>query len=85
MGCATVNNASITAPGQLKAMYEGAKALPQTDLQWHYYEQSSQALISNQTHLGTVLIDGRQDSPRVYVEDRDITEGPKKHSNMDLQ
>jgi hypothetical protein len=74
--CATINSDVITAPEQLKAMYQGLKALPHSNVQWHHYEQSSEALINNQTHLGTVFIDGRDGIPRVYVEDRDVTDAP---------
>jgi hypothetical protein len=74
--CATVNNNVITAPEQLKAMYQGLKALPHGNIQWHHYEQSSQVLIDNRTHLGTVFVDGRHGTPRVYVEDRDMTDTP---------
>jgi hypothetical protein len=61
--CATVNNGIITAPEQLKAMYEGVKALPHNNVQWHHYERTSAALIDNRTHLGTVFVDGRHGSP----------------------
>lgn len=74
--CATVNNNVITAPEQLKAMYQGLKALPHSSVQWHHYEQSSEEVIDDETHLGTVFIDGRQGLPRVYVEDRDVTNAP---------
>ncbi|XPS67873.1 hypothetical protein M3J09_000167 [Ascochyta lentis] len=53
-------------------MYRGVRSLPHTNVQWHY-ERSTEALIDNETHLGIVFIDGRSGSPRVYVEDRDIT------------
>ncbi|KAF1841350.1 uncharacterized protein K460DRAFT_408819 [Cucurbitaria berberidis CBS 394.84] len=63
--CATLNNNVVTAPEQLRVI-----------VQWHY-EWSNQALIDNDTHLGTVFIDGRSGSPRAYVEDRDITDVPE--------
>jgi hypothetical protein len=72
--CATVNNNLITAPEQVRAMYQGAKKLPHSNVQWHYYEQSDPTSIDPQTHLGTVFVDGRHGTPRVYVEDRDVTD-----------
>ncbi|CAI6229557.1 unnamed protein product [Periconia digitata] len=74
--CATLENDVITAPEQLQAMYQGLKALPHSNIQWHHYEQSSESLIDNRTHLGTVFVDGRQGAPRFYVEDRDVTADP---------
>lgn len=74
--CATINNNVITAPEQLKAMHQGLQALPHNNVRWHHYEQSSEVLIDNRTHLGTVFVDGRHGIPRVYVEDRDITDDP---------
>jgi hypothetical protein len=76
--CAIADNAVITAPEQLGVMYRGIKSLPHASVQWHY-ENSTEALINNQTHIGTVFIDGRSGPPRVYVEDRDITDVPENN------
>ena len=73
---AMANNNVITAPEQMRAMYQGVKALPHSNVQWHYYEQSKPESINLQTHLGTFFVDGRQGTPRVYIEDRDITDAP---------
>ncbi|KAJ8109990.1 hypothetical protein OPT61_g7045 [Boeremia exigua] len=73
--CATLNNSVITAPEQLGIMYRGVQSLPHASVLWHY-EQSTEATINNNTHLGTFFVDGRSGSPRVFVEDRDITEAP---------
>ena len=72
--CATINHNVITAPEQLKVMYQGLKELPHSNVQWHHYEQSNEVLINHRTHLGTVFVNGRHGNPRVYVEDRDITD-----------
>ena len=74
--CATANNYILTAPEQMRAMYQGVMESPYSNVQWHYYEQSDPSRINHQTHLGTVFIDGRYGPPRVYVEDRDITNAP---------
>lgn len=69
--CATLDNNVITAPEQLRAMYDRARSLPHASVQWNY-ERSVEALINNETHRGTFFVDGRSGSPRIYVEDRDI-------------
>ena len=74
--CATLDNNVITAPEQLRVMYRSVRSLPHASVQWHY-ERSTEALINNETHLGTFFVDGRSGSPRVYVEDRDITDVPE--------
>jgi hypothetical protein len=71
--CATVNNNTIVAPEQVRAMYQGAKTLPHSNVQWHYYDQSDPASINPQSRSGTVFVDGRQGTPRVYIEDREVT------------
>jgi hypothetical protein len=54
-------------------MYQGAKTLPHSNVQWHYYDQSDPASINPQSRSGTVFVDGRQGTPRVYIEDREVT------------
>jgi hypothetical protein len=72
--CATVNNNVVTAAEQVKTMYGEAKVFSYDNVKWHYYRQSDPTEIHLQTHLGTVFVDGRNGLPRLYVEDRDVTD-----------
>lgn len=71
--CATLDNNVITAPEQLRVMYRKVRSLPHASIQW-YYERSAEALVNDETQRGTFFVDGRSGPPRIYVEDRDITE-----------
>jgi hypothetical protein len=73
---ATLDNNTITAPEQPHVMYRSVRSLPHTSVQWHY-EHSTEARINDGTHMGTFFIDGRSGPPRVYVEDKDITDVPE--------
>jgi hypothetical protein len=64
--CATVNNNTIVAPEQVRAMYQGAKTLPHSNVQWHYYDQSDPASINPQSRSGTVFVDGIYRGQRSY-------------------
>jgi hypothetical protein len=50
--------------------------MPHSNVQWHHYEQARVADITIETQLGTVFVDGRNGTPRVYVDDRDLTDAP---------
>ena len=57
-------------------MYQGVKALTHSNVQWYYYEPSDRSSIVIQTHSETALIEEQHGTPRVYVENRDITDAP---------
>ncbi|KAF2131726.1 hypothetical protein P153DRAFT_201887 [Dothidotthia symphoricarpi CBS 119687] len=75
--CAMLNGVVLTAPEHIRIMHSSIKQLNLSSAQV-YYEQPSEDAVNRGTSSGTVMVDGRGTTPKVYVEDRDVTSLPQR-------